>query len=115
LKARDHRGRSLSPAAAQSRGRSDWKGRLAGAQQAMQARRNYYQPSNPRYAPGHDPYGTFQAPAYGPVYAPVHRGLAAPLYYDARDYADIYYDERYYEDGPNGPGFYRKDRWYNWY
>jgi tetratricopeptide (TPR) repeat protein len=67
---------------------------------------------NQRYSPGHQPYGYNATPSYAPIYNDYY---AAPLYYDANEYADIHFNRRYYDDGPNGPGYYYKDEWYNWY
>ena len=36
-------------------------------------------------------------------------------YSDITDYAEIYHNQSYFDDGPYGPGFYDRNRWYNWY
>ncbi|HPF41745.1 MAG TPA: hypothetical protein P5081_17535 [Phycisphaerae bacterium] len=93
---------------------SDWKRRLGQAQRWQYDQRygnrrvygaayddaayypdNYY--GNPDLYPV--PYNTYGGPA---------------VLWDPDSYADIYQNKRYYDDGPNGPGYYRKDRWYNW-
>lgn len=36
-------------------------------------------------------------------------------YFDAADAGEIYFNQSYYDDGPYGPGFYDRNRWYSWY
>jgi len=111
------RSHTVSPAVARSRGRSDWKARLGEAQRTQFSQQQASpvprrtQATN-RYGPGEPAYGYPAAPSY----VPIHDGYyAAPLYYDAEENADIFLNRRYYEDGPNGPGYYDKGEWYRWY
>lgn len=96
----------------------NWKQRLADARRLQNGQppsRHFYTSGqrNDVYQPGptyayDDYYGNPNGP-YGPY---AYGAPAAVL--DPQTFADLYFGQRYYEDGPNGPGYYPKDRWYNW-
>ncbi|MCB9853187.1 MAG: hypothetical protein H6819_08840 [Phycisphaerales bacterium] len=120
--AREYRNRSSRYRYRSSYGKSDWKQRLAAAKQMQYAQRSGNRVvSDQRY--GYDPapyyaddyYGSDAYRAYnGGVINPYGYFGQPPVAWDAEDFADIYFNKRYYDDGPNGPGYYSKDRWYNW-
>lgn len=121
--ARESRQRKTLGAGARARGprsgypQSDWKQRLAEARRMQypgRSRNGTY-----RVADGRDPYARddYYAEPYGGYggYADPYGFYGPPpVFWTPDDYADVYFNKRYYDDGPNGPGYYNKDRWYNW-
>lgn len=111
-----------------TRGKSDWKQRLAAAKQMEYARRSGNRVVSDQrngYAPApfykDDYYGSDAYRYDGGAYAnpdgyanPYGYYGQPPVLWNPEDYADVFYNKRYYDDGPNGPGYYSKDRWYNW-
>ncbi len=93
----------------------NWKQRLADARRLQ----NGQPPSRHFYTSGqrdavYQPGPTYAFDDYyGNPNGPYGYGVPAVIL-DSQSYADLYFGQRYYEDGPNGPGFYPKDRWYNW-
>ena len=62
----------------------------------------------------------FREGGSGGLYLDSHyRGGGSDLggygYLDAADYAEIHFNQSYYDDGPYGSGFYDRNLWYNWY
>lgn len=45
----------------------------------------------------------------------VYPGYGGFGYLNSEDYLYLETGEQYYNDGPNGPGYYDQSRWYNWY
>lgn len=136
---RRHAVRRIAPRATHLRtrnGRSDWKQRLAAAQrmqleQRLGVRRsgpyNHNRVGGPYRATYGDPYWAYDdyygniyagprdvPPEYGPYNNPYGYYGGPAVILGPNDYSDIFSNQRYYDDGPNGPGYYDKSRWYNW-